>query len=107
MRTWYFPCLLALSLLQPRWCLAQAVADEARIDGEMQEDVEVLRRIVTETVQGLYRKADQRALRNCTACHVVPESFSDEYLPKDTSSQLLAAALTRVADPHSHVLRGH
>jgi hypothetical protein len=71
MRTWCFPCLLAFGLLVPRPCLAQAAADDPRADQEMQEDVEVLRRIVTESVQQVYQQADERVTRSCAACHTV------------------------------------
>ncbi len=70
MRTCCF-CLLTFGLLVPRLCLAQAPADEARREQEMQEDVEVLRRIVTESVQKVYQEADERVTRSCTVCHDV------------------------------------
>ncbi len=70
MRTWCIPCVLAFGLLAPRPCLAQA-ADDARREQEMQEDVEVLRRIVTESVQKVYQEADQRVTRSCATCHQV------------------------------------
>jgi Protein of unknown function (DUF1549) len=87
MRTWCYPCLLVIGLFVPRPCLAQAAADKARSEQEMQEDVEVLRRIVTESVQQLYQRADERVTRSCAACHQIET-------PRD------AAPMLQGFDPH-------
>src|SRR5207245_1050292 len=74
MRHWSYPCLIALGMLCPRLCLAQAASEEARQEREMQEDVEVLRRIVTESVHELYRQAEERVTKSCVSCHTLVSS---------------------------------
>jgi hypothetical protein len=79
MRTWCPLCLLALGLVFPNWCTAQLDSDEARIEREQQEDVEVFRQVVTEAVQALYHRPHERLVQHqCTACHSIQgEVFAD------------------------------
>jgi hypothetical protein len=45
------------------------------VERETQEDLEVLRRIVTESVHDLYQQAQERVERNCSKCHKLDSSF--------------------------------
>jgi hypothetical protein len=106
MRHWSYPCLIALGLLHPRLCLAQTVTDEARQEREMQEDVEVLRRIATESVQELYQKAEERVLRNCASCHTVQTPF-DLIFDAAKNPCRFTLPMGDARDPHLHSPRGN
>jgi hypothetical protein len=48
----------------------------------MQEDVEVLRRIVTESVQHVYQEAEDRVTRNCATCHMIEAPLGGAMSPR-------------------------
>jgi hypothetical protein len=87
MRTWCCFCLLLAGIVASRWCPAQPprddLIDKEKAEQETNEDVEVLRQLMTEAVQGLYRWPQERLVKHCASCHDVEGLRAIEARPMD------------------------